>query len=66
MCTRLHVTLSEVVEVASHPLGESALWGLLQLSTIACQNGSGSGTATGIYDIVLRAPPLLYYMHVRT
>ena len=54
MSSRLHVTLNEVVEVASEPLSEAELWALLKLAAIAVKtsrNGPNNGNG------IIRAPP---------
>jgi hypothetical protein len=42
MPTRLHVTLSEVVQVAGRPLKERSLWALLKQASESVQAAGGS------------------------
>ena len=45
MPTRLHITLSEVVQVAGSPLKENSLWALLRLASEAVQVASAGTTS---------------------
>jgi hypothetical protein len=60
MSAKLHVTLSEVVQVASPPLKEPALWVLLHLASNAVQAAAHVGGAAG-RELLITPESLLLY-----